>query len=98
LRIDEAKQAIGATIDATCGMRGGVSLPDALGGGDRVRLPDTARLLARVRAGVGRLDRVRADVVGRLRDEIERGDYRPDHATVARNLLRDVLEQIVSRR
>jgi anti-sigma28 factor (negative regulator of flagellin synthesis) len=96
LRIDEAKQAIGATIDATGGMRGGASLPDALGRGDRVRVPDTARLRARVRAGIGRLDRVRAHVVGRLRDEIERGEYRPDYAIVARNLLRDVLEHIVS--
>jgi len=96
LRIDEAKQAIGATVDAAAGIQGGASLPDALGGGDRVRLPDTARLLARVRTGIGRLDRVRTDVVGRLRDEIERGDYRPDYAAVARNLLRDVLEQVVS--
>ena len=98
MRIDQGKQAIGAKVDGAASVRGTASLRDVLGldGDDRVQVSDTARMLVRLRSEVGAVDGVRDDVVASFRDRIARGDYQPDYPGVAQNLLRDVMEQVVS--
>ena len=52
--------------------------------------------LARLRAQIGSVDVVRAELVAGLRAAVESGEYRPDPADVARSMLRDVLAELLS--
>jgi anti-sigma28 factor (negative regulator of flagellin synthesis) len=52
--------------------------------------------LAGLRAQVGPVDVVRAELVRRLRAAVESGEYRPDPVDVARSMLRDVLAELLS--
>ena len=98
MRIDDAKETVGAKIDGARGVRGAPSLRNALGleDGDRVQVSDTARLLVRLKAEVGPVNTVRNDVVARLRDQVASGEYRPDFGLVAQNMLRDVMTTAVA--
>ena len=52
--------------------------------------------LARLRARVGPVDGVRAELVAGLRAAVESGEYRPNPVDVARSMLRDVLAELLS--
>jgi hypothetical protein len=96
--IGERQQGTGATVDGAAPLRTAPAPGAAFGLEHRERFQtlDTARMLTRLRAEVGPVDRVRQDLVLRLRRLIELGEYRPDDGAVAQNLLREVIGQIVS--
>ena len=96
--IEERIRLRGSKVNGAGPVGGVASLRNALtlGDAERVQPATTARTLVRLRARVGRVDGVREALVLRLRAEVERGDYRPDHGVIAEKLLRDLLERVVS--
>ncbi len=58
--------------------------------GDRVRLSDRARELARLADVIGRLPDVRRDLIDRFREEVSEGRYVIDARRIADELIREV--------
>jgi flagellar biosynthesis anti-sigma factor FlgM len=56
------------------------------GGQDKVEMSDDARLLAKARAALGRVDDVNTEKLAALRSQIESGDYTVQVTELARKL------------
>jgi flagellar biosynthesis anti-sigma factor FlgM len=54
---------------------------------DKVSVSEDARTLSRLRGELGAVDAVRSEKVEQIREQIERGEYRPDLKETARKLL-----------
>jgi anti-sigma28 factor (negative regulator of flagellin synthesis) len=65
-------------------------------GADRVSVSDSGRLLAGLKAEVGPLDVLREEKVAGLRAVMAKGTYRPDLQDVARQVLRELLGQLLA--
>lgn len=61
-------------------------------GRDRVEATDEARQLARAREKVDAAPAIRAEKVRRLKEQIARGEYKPDPREVARKILEHGLD------
>ncbi|GAB4333243.1 MAG: hypothetical protein Kow0010_19490 [Dehalococcoidia bacterium] len=60
--------------------------------GDRVEATEEARALARARERVQAAPEIRAEKVRRLKEQIARGEYKPDPREVARKILEHGLD------
>jgi flagellar biosynthesis anti-sigma factor FlgM len=63
---------------------------ERFGGKDRATLSERARLLARARVAMDETPEVRTDKVGKLREEIETGNYQPPLQEVVKRLVSQV--------
>jgi flagellar biosynthesis anti-sigma factor FlgM len=85
----------------------GIGIPDAIAadaaperqgtvrGQDRIEISTEARLRVQLRREIGLLEDVPAARIAALRDEIARGAYQRDPATIAERLLADVAGELL---
>jgi len=98
MKIGDRKDLVSPRVAEVGAVRRGVTGPltAAAVADDVVSVSDAARELAVLRIGVGDPMRVRTEKVSELRAAMARGEYRVDTEHVARDLLRDVLGQLLS--
>jgi hypothetical protein len=97
MTIGQRKGPVGPPNEAPAGAHGEAVAPRAAThGGDRAAVSEDPGELARLRAEVGPVDAVRADVVRALRTAVESGRYAPDPVAVATSFLRDLLGELLA--